>query len=234
MPENTARLLLVRHGRTSHNVHERLTGWGDPDLDPLGLEQADTVGQHLARVYRPQLLFCSPLRRAYQTAERIGRACGLQPQPVEGLKEVHFGDVEGFTEAELERHFPEIHRHSRDLHDLDFCWPNGESRRAFNARIRGALDEVIARSLGQTAVVATHGGVIANLLSTLERGTSACWPDYLAHNCSVTELETNGECFHIVRFNDVSFLPVAAQTTQFVVQSDGEGARSGVRGGGGG
>lgn len=217
---SVARLLLVRHGRTEHNVHLRLTGWGDPELDALGLAQARLVGRHIAQTYHPGMVFSSPLLRALETARQIGRECGREPIVVDALKEIHFGDIEGLTETELATRHPDLHQRSRALHDLGFCWPNGESRWQFNDRIRAGIEEVVRRSRGQTAVVSTHGGVIANLLSAIDRGTSSHWPEYLPHNCSVTEVEAEGDCLRIVRFDDVSFLPEHAQTTQFVVQGD--------------
>lgn len=223
MNPSFARLVLVRHGRTEHNLHSRLTGWGDPELDALGLAQARLVGRHVAQTYRVDLLFSSPLLRALETARQIGREAGLQPVVVESLKEVHFGDCEGLTEEEIAVAHPEVFARSRVFEDMEFGWPNGETRSEFNTRVRSGLDEVIRRSLGKTAVVASHGGVIANLLATLETGNPAMWPRYIVHNCSTTEVETDGEHFRIVKHNDVSYLPEAARTTQFVTREESRG-----------
>lgn len=217
MAPNSSRLILVRHGRTIDNQEQRLTGWRDADLDPLGLAQARLLANHVAKTYRPDIVFTSPLARARDTARIIGRVLRLEPIIVESFKEIHFGDIEGLPDHHLPTLHPELYARSRDLHDMDFAWPNGEARWQFNARIRGAFDDVIARSRGCVAVVATHGGVIANLLSTIAHGTSAYWPKYLPHNCSITEIESDGETFHLGAFDDVSFLPKDAQTTQFVI-----------------
>src|SRR5205823_4890268 len=128
---------------TEHNVGARLTGWGDPELDALGMAQARLVGRHLARTCRPELLFSSPLRRALETARRIGLECGLEPIALDDLKEIHFGEIEGLTEVELAALHPELHQRSRHLHDMEFGWPGGESRSAFNARVRRGIERVM-------------------------------------------------------------------------------------------
>jgi probable phosphoglycerate mutase len=47
-------------------------------------------------------VYTSPLERAIETSEPIARRHGLAPQPVEDLGEVHMGEWEGLSFAELE------------------------------------------------------------------------------------------------------------------------------------
>ncbi len=48
-------------------------------------------------------IYTSPLERAVETAEAIGRVHGLRPQTVEDLGEVRIGEWEGLTMEELDR-----------------------------------------------------------------------------------------------------------------------------------
>src|SRR4051812_30462357 len=100
-----------------------MTGWGDPDLDALGLAQARLAGRYVAAQYRPDALFSSPLQRALTTAHQMQRETGLAPVVIDDLKEIHFGDCEGLTQAEIADQHPEVHRRSRDYHDMNFGWP---------------------------------------------------------------------------------------------------------------
>src|SRR5882757_9459837 len=69
-------VLLVRHGRTALNAEGRLRGLANPELDDMGVEQANATaealrGFHLAEIHS------SPLRRAVRTAEIIAAASGI-------------------------------------------------------------------------------------------------------------------------------------------------------------
>ena len=73
----TTLLILVRHGRTAWNREERFRGRADVPLDAVGLAQAEATGKRVATQWQPQALYASPLSRAIQTAEAIGRASGV-------------------------------------------------------------------------------------------------------------------------------------------------------------
>jgi phosphohistidine phosphatase len=67
------RIFLVRHAEAAP---------GEPDaLRPLtedGRAAARSLGERLA-AERPDAVLCSPLLRARETAELVGRGCGLEP-----------------------------------------------------------------------------------------------------------------------------------------------------------
>ena len=75
------RLYLVRHAEAAA---------GEPDalrsLTPEGRRQARELGERLANATpRPEAVLCSPLLRARETADILGRALGLQPEADERL-----------------------------------------------------------------------------------------------------------------------------------------------------
>ena len=103
---------LIRHGQTDWNAEGRLQGQADTDINALGRSQADGNGRRLRELIAEPGAFdfvASPLRRTRETMERVRRSMGL---PAEGyrtdarLKEVHFGDWQGSTFAELEAREP--------------------------------------------------------------------------------------------------------------------------------
>lgn len=70
-------LVLARHGQSATNV-DRLLG-PDTDLTGLGRRQAERLGTWLAgQDYRFSAIYCSPLRRARQTAEIVNAHLGLE------------------------------------------------------------------------------------------------------------------------------------------------------------
>ena len=97
---NNARVLLVRHGRTVLNAENRLRGRLDPELDAVGLAEADALAQELA-AREPARVVSSPLRRAVQTAEAIARRAGVRVQVDRGLIDRDYGSWAGHTKDEL-------------------------------------------------------------------------------------------------------------------------------------
>ena len=95
MSETT--LTLIRHGQTDWNLQRRLQGRSDIPLNDTGREQARAVGRELAvSGGHWDVLVSSPLQRARETAQVIGREIGLElSRTYEDLVERAFGDVEG-------------------------------------------------------------------------------------------------------------------------------------------
>jgi broad specificity phosphatase PhoE len=93
------RVLFLRHGESAHNVHtgeERLAEELGDLLTERGRAQAEAAGAAL-RGQGVTRLFTSPMRRATETAEAVGEALGLDPEPLPYAFEYHRG--EDFAEA---------------------------------------------------------------------------------------------------------------------------------------
>lgn len=93
------RVLFLRHGESAHNVHtgeERLAEELGDVLTERGRAQAEAAGAALRDEGVTRLL-TSPMRRATETAEAVGEALGLSPEPVPYAFEHHHG--ESFAEA---------------------------------------------------------------------------------------------------------------------------------------
>jgi broad specificity phosphatase PhoE len=68
------RLILVRHGHTSLNSpgsDERLRAWLDVPLDEKGMQEVAETAKKLTK-YPIEVIYCSDLRRARQTAGVLG------------------------------------------------------------------------------------------------------------------------------------------------------------------
>lgn len=100
------RLYLIRHGQSTNNALEDQTyRTQDPDLTDLGWQQAERVATYLAntiematrKVPERELqesgfgithLYCSPMRRALQTAQPIARALKMTPEVQIAIHEI--------------------------------------------------------------------------------------------------------------------------------------------------
>jgi broad specificity phosphatase PhoE len=211
-------LFLIRHGQSEGNVTNRLQGWYDAPLTSLGERQAVRTALALSSFLQSAgiavaALYSSPLGRAARTADvisqMIGRPVGTDP----GLREMNFGIIEGLTEAEWKSCYPDLVAPARDRENLDFGWPEGETRRAFYARIHESMTRIVARHApDEHAVVVSHGGFISSYLSHLTTGEWHHWHRFSVSNCSITHLTLEPGYEHspavscLLTFNDTGHL----------------------------
>lgn len=159
-------IYVIRHGQTDWNAESRLQGQKDIPLNDTGRQQATGNGMALAAILggdAAQFDFvASPLGRTRETMERLRHAMGLDPtlyRTDDRLKEVSFGDWEGFTLPELKRSVPERIAERRKV-KWDFIPPgdDAESYEILSWRIAAWLKDV-----NRPTVCVSHGGVIRAL-----------------------------------------------------------------------
>ena len=155
------RLVLIRHGETDWNVEGRYQGQADPPLNERGVAQA----RHLAEALRKvglDVLYSSPLKRAWQTATIVAEALHVPLYPEPRLMEIHQGEWQGRLRSEIAARYPDVFQKW-----LTDPWhvtpPGGESLRQVQARVYAAVDEILARHPGQTVGLVTHRIPIALL-----------------------------------------------------------------------
>jgi probable phosphoglycerate mutase len=151
-------ILLVRHGETAWNRELRFQGHVDIPLNDAGHEQARRVGLRLAGEHVDHA-FSSDLMRAQQTAAPAAQLLGLKVVTQAGLREQHFGVVEGLRGEEIRELHPRAWEEWLEFRE-DHAMPEGESARQFHARVIGALGAIAAAHAGATLLVVTHGGVL--------------------------------------------------------------------------
>lgn len=152
-------IYLVRHGETEWNREGRLQGQQDSPLTDKGRAQAHRIGLALrAVVDNPGgcRIIASPLGRAFQTAEIIGRALGLENPEIHidaRLREIAFGAWEGMTLDEIAVGDPEtLRRCQKDFWTV--ASPGGETFTAVERRVKAWLDDLAADA---RAIVVAHG-----------------------------------------------------------------------------
>lgn len=120
------RILLARHGETEWNRDGRYQGQEDIPLSEVGEKQARRLGERLRDV-RIERAICSPLTRAYHTAQfALGEARSPMLMLDNGLMEIAHGSWEGKLAAEIEAEDGERFRAWRETPDK-VKMPGGES-----------------------------------------------------------------------------------------------------------
>lgn len=91
------RVYLARHGQDEDNARGILNGRRDMPLTETGIIQANEVAQKIKGTeIRFNKIYASPLLRAYQTAEIIANALGMdRPEVLPNLIERDFGILSG-------------------------------------------------------------------------------------------------------------------------------------------
>ncbi|HEY8125669.1 MAG TPA: 2,3-bisphosphoglycerate-dependent phosphoglycerate mutase, partial [Methylocystis sp.] len=131
-------LVLVRHGQSEWNAKNLFTGWKNPDLTPLGIEEARRAGRELKK--RDILFsvgFTSALLRAQHTIDLIFEELGQTNVPTikdRALNERHYGDLSGLNKDEARDKWGEeqVHLWRRSY---DVPPPGGESLKDTVARV---------------------------------------------------------------------------------------------------
>lgn len=203
------RLILIRHGESEHGKRRLIAGVaGCLGLTELGRVQARALADRLAATGELgdcAALLHSPVPRARQTAEIVGRALpGVQLAEEPGLAELLPGVADGMVwpdyaathgafdmTAEPERPFA----------------PAGESWRQFMERVESTMAGLAERYAGQTVVGVSHGGfVMASLLAlfAIPRPGTGAWlePGF----ASLTEWKRGERGWQLERYNDAAHL----------------------------
>jgi broad specificity phosphatase PhoE len=156
--ETMLRLLLTRHGESRWQVLGDEAG-SDSPLTDLGRRQADSLGRWLAGHIAVDHIYASPLRRAWETAQRVASHLDLPVHRNDGLKEAPFFVV------------PELPAYSTPASILEGEQPDPvlgtEAYRAFRSQVAQALREILDLHSEGTILIVAHGGTLGTALRLL-------------------------------------------------------------------
>lgn len=157
--DGSAQVCIARHGETDWNIAGILQGWIDVAINDRGRQQAHELAASFAD-WGFSRICSSPLSRARETAEIIAEALRLPPpECLEGLKERHFGAIQGIPKAELADLNPVLLQQILKRNPASF-FEQGESMDEFADRVLDALTSLARLNPGQRVLVITHGWVM--------------------------------------------------------------------------
>lgn len=202
------RIIAIRHGQTAWNAEMRMQGQLDTALDALGRWQAQQLAQALAHESIDAIV-ASDLSRAMQTAAPLAAARGLRVLPDRGLRERCFGDFEGFTYADIARHWPDETARWR-ARDPVFAPSRGESLAAFYERCVGVAQRLAGQHAGRVIVWVTHGGVLDCLYRAATRMALDAPRTWTLDNASINRLLHGDQGLMLVGWGDIHHLDTPA------------------------
>jgi broad specificity phosphatase PhoE len=178
-------LHLVRHGPTHAKT---MVGWSDLPADLSDTAQVARLAGHLPA---DGIVISSDLQRCVATADAIQRDRHRLPHDPT-LREIHFGDWELKSFAEIEANDPDRIRAYWETPG-DVRPPNGESWNEVATRVDGAIDRLITAHQGAKLIVVVHFGVI---LTQIQRAEQLTADEAFAHridNLSVTSIKITND-----------------------------------------
>lgn len=207
MPDQSTRVLAIRHGETAWNVDTRIQGHLDIGLNPTGRWQAARLAEALADD-GVAAVYSSDLSRAHETATAVAARAGLAVCSDTGLRERAFGRFEGRTFAQIAMDWPEQSDRWRKR-DPGFAPEGGESLETFYARCVGTAQRLAAAHPGETIALVAHGGVLDCLYRAATRLSLQAPRTWLVTNASINRLLYSSEGFTLVGWADSSHLDAA-------------------------
>ena len=174
------KILFTRHGETEWNSQNIICGRTDIELSEKGHEQAKRLSELISKEYDIDMIICSPIKRARQTASYTAKALGIEPIYDARLREWDYGefegkprDTEGFLESKLEFG----------------CRMAGGGESVFDVvnRAYGLIDELYEKYPDKTILLVCHGGVCRVIETYFRNMTRDEFAHFFMGNCELRE-----------------------------------------------
>lgn len=146
---------FFRHGETEWNKEHRYQGAMNSPLTVFGKKQIDLVSEIFERepcLPVPLKAYVSPLGRAIETAEILGKHIEIEIVLDARLREVSLGSWDGMTQEEIQKLYPHALEGTKP-YNWYFNSPDGETLISAKKRIVSWLTEVS----GQNVCAVAHG-----------------------------------------------------------------------------
>ena len=152
---------MLRHASTRWNELGKIQGSSDVPLSARGVAQAQSMV--LPAEFRAAPCFSSPLLRCRQTAFHLQLR---RVQVVDALTEMHWGEWEGATLAQMKLRLGTQYR-EQTARALDFRPAGGETPREVMQRVQSWLTTQLEPGTSESdrVVIVTHKGVMRAVLA---------------------------------------------------------------------
>lgn len=187
-------LYIIRHGKTDWNVLHKLQGRTDIPLN----EEGRRMAQKAAETYKDihfDICYCSPLKRAKETAEILLDGRNIPIICDDRLKEMSFGRYEG-TESSFSTN--NGYKASDDQVNILFEAPekyiapeDGESFEDLYMRTGSFLKEIVEPKLkaGKDILIVGHGAMNSSIVCQVKNISIEHFWDAGIENCKLMKLD---------------------------------------------
>lgn len=204
-------LYILTHPEATHHTDGLVGGWFDSVLTARGRRHAAAAAEAIRGLVPAGAraeLFSSDLRRAAETAERVGAALQVEPVLLPDLREKSYGAAGGRPQAWLDERFvPPPASGERMDHDEGIA--DAETKLELATRIYRAMEAITVRDCPHQVVV-THGGAFTFVVAAWIRMPieAAGYAAFRSTSGGITHLRED-DFFHnrqVVALNSVEHL----------------------------
>ena len=159
-------IIFLRHGQAENNTKKILAGRTPGiNLTEQGQEQAEQAGE-MIKSLNISAIYSSPIDRAMQTAEIVGKHCNLKPISDDRLIELDMGK---FTNVPYDEIFTSHGNVFMKFYngELEIAHNGVETFADVKKRVASIVEEVIEKHPDENVVLVTHMDPIKAMLSTI-------------------------------------------------------------------
>ncbi|KNF07442.1 phosphoglycerate mutase Gpm [Gottschalkia purinilytica] len=156
------KLYLVRHGQSEWNILNKVQGQEDTKLTEQGIAQAKKVANRLSKE-DIDLIYCSDLKRAHDTAKIIGDKINLPVNSLKDFREINFGIWQGLTLDEVKEKYKEQNIIWR-TEPHNFKLDRAEKLIDVQERMMNKVNDILKNNPDKNVLIVSHGTAIKSLL----------------------------------------------------------------------
>jgi len=196
------RILLIQHGESEADILNAHEGRADFSLTERGHHQAELMSTWVTKHYQLDKIYCSPLKRAAQTATHIAEKVNLPIHKEDLLMEFQNGLLAGLSHQEADSKYPPVS--NLPLHASVY---EMESKLEFRYRAEYILSKILSEcSMQDTIAIVTHGGMINQLYHSFLKLPLPCSIGFPTGDTGIHEWEIKNENRYILHANMCSHL----------------------------
>ena len=150
-------IITIQHTQSIHHTNGMVGSWTDWNLSELGVEQANKIGEKLAKQLESKqyVMYASDLLRAKHTGEIVAEYLGITPIIRQELRERNLGKCCGKSVQWLRENL-EMQEKTID----DRLFSDAESRRDEWNRLKPLFDEIM-ESEDENIIIVSHGDLLS-------------------------------------------------------------------------
>jgi len=150
-------IITIQHTQSIHHTNGMVGSWTDWDLSEMGVEQANKIGEKLAKQLegKQYVMYASDLLRAKHTGEIVAGYLGVTPIIRQELRERNLGRCCGKSVQWLREN---LEMQERTINDRLFS--DAESRRDEWNRLKPLFDEIM-ESEDENIIIVSHGDLLS-------------------------------------------------------------------------
>lgn len=193
---------IVRHGETDWNVLGKTQGHGNSKLTEEGLNQAKSLAKYLKDI---DMIFCSDLQRAIDTATIISEELNIKVNKDDRLREMNFGKWEGLLIDEIKKDYLNSYKSWRDTPHLAEI-ENGETLHIIKERTDNFIKEINEKYQNKNILIVSHSITIRVMLLSFLNSSVENIYRVKQENTALNIIEFKNYGPVIKKLNDISHL----------------------------